>query len=155
MPDSIDGYAGAPADYEALFPELRQEIHFLFEYAKSLRAVQRYEESNRILRQAMSVSCDPALYNMAGQNCRLIKDDAEAERYFLQSSCLVPSRLLPYYLLAKLYDETDRREQALAMAEIVLTRKPKVHSQAVDEMREEMEKLKNKILIDKHNETVH
>ncbi|MDR1784032.1 MAG: hypothetical protein LBR13_07225, partial [Dysgonamonadaceae bacterium] len=52
-------------------------------------------------------------------------------------------RLYPWYLLAKLYSETGQTEKAAAAAKIVLTRKPKVDSEAVREMKEEMRNIIN------------
>ena len=61
---------------------------------------------------------------------------------------MLPNRLYPFYLLAKLYIEPDffDKDKAIQMAEIVLKKKPKVHSRAVDEMRTEMEVLLSNIL---------
>lgn len=49
----------------------------------------------------------------------------------------------PYYLLAKLYADPrwKRSEKMKEMARIVLTKKPKVDSPAIEEMRHEMRKL--------------
>jgi len=123
---------------------LNLEIRFLFDYAILLKNNGQYAESNRVLQQGIKISCDPALYNMTGINYQLMKDYATAESFFRKAGDIVPSRLLPFYLLAKLYAEMGLHDKACEMADIVLNKEPKVDSQAVDEMREEMKKLKDK-----------
>jgi uncharacterized protein HemY len=84
------------------------------------------------------------LYNVAGRSCQAMKDYATAEKYFWRATHVTPSRLYPYYLLAKLYAETGSQDKASEMADIVLTKEPKVDSEAVREMREEVRALKIK-----------
>ncbi|MBP3518840.1 MAG: hypothetical protein J6K31_10680, partial [Parabacteroides sp.] len=66
-----------------------------------------------------------------------------AERELLRAIEILPERLYPYYLLAKLYSEpafyqADRFRDA---AEKVLTKEPKVESTAIREMRTEIRKI--------------
>ena len=127
--------------YAEIYPELKYETHFVFDYATILKDDGQYAESNRVLKQGMKISCDPAFYNLTGINHQLMKDNAAAEIYFRKAADMVPNRLYPYYLLAKLYLEMGLFDKACQMAEIVLTKEPKVYSQAVIDMRKEMEKI--------------
>ena len=126
-----------------IYPELKHEKNFVFHYAGILQDDGQYEESNRVLQQGMKIFCDPMLYNMAGINYQLMRDYAVAELCFRKAANIVPNRLFPYYLLAKLYVEMELHERACEMAKIVLTKEPKVDSPAVSEMREEMNRLIN------------
>lgn len=127
--------------YVKIFPELCHEARFLFEYAQSLNLDKRYEESNNILSLMTNISCDPMIYNVMGRNYQSMKNYEQAEAAFLKASYMVPSRLYPYYLLAKLYEETDEREKALFMVEILLTKEAKVESEAVNDIREEAKRI--------------
>jgi len=127
--------------YAEIYPELKHERHYVFDYATLLNEDGQYDKSNHVLRQGMRISCDPVYYNLSGINYQLMKDYEPAESCFRKAADLVPNRLYPYYLLAKLYLEKELYDQAVEMARIVLTKEPKVHSQAVDDMREEMRKL--------------
>lgn len=64
----------------------------------------------------------------------------EAERWLWKSVHLLPERIYPYYLLTKLYADPgyNKLDKAKEMAQIVLTKKPKVHSLAIREMRNEV-----------------
>ena len=145
-----DAYPEMKNDYERLYPFLSDQTPFLFEYAQCLSKAREYKKSNRILEQAVKISCDPMLYNILGKNYQNLKNYKFAELNFLMASHIVPSRIYPYYLLANLYAESGNTQQALFMAQKVLEKEPKVQSTAINEMREKMreliekEELKNK-----------
>jgi len=128
-------------EYRNIYPLLSDQIKFLFEYAQCLNKAKLYEESNEVLINAVKISCDPMLYNVMGKNYHALKQFAEAEKCFIKSSNIVPSRLYPYYLMALMYVDAGEVEKAKKMAQIVLTKEPKVQSTAVREMRNEMKKL--------------
>ena len=134
-------YKDITDDYERFFPELKGEIKFLFEYAQVLAKSEQYEKSNDILKHAIKISCDPMLYNIMGKNYQALRQYGEAEQSLMKAANMVPNRLYPYYLLAKLYHEMGQPEKLREMADIVMTQKPKVDSEAISEMREELRKL--------------
>ncbi|MDR2384506.1 MAG: O-antigen ligase family protein [Tannerella sp.] len=134
-------YEEAVGEYAKQYPYLQDEVKFLFEYAQSLSKTEEYAQSNEILRSAMQISCDPMLYNIMGKNCQALKEYELAEQSLKKAANLVPNRLYPHYLLAKLYHETGLKEKAQMEVNIVLTKPPKVESMAIEEMREELIKL--------------
>ena len=127
--------------YREIYPLLSDQIQFLFEYAQCLNKSELYEESNEVLEKAIKISCDPMLYNIMGKNFHAMKRYTEAERCFIKSSNIVPNRIYPYYLMTLMYVDAGEIEKAKDMAQIVLTKEPKVQSTAVTEMRNEMKKL--------------
>ena len=134
-------YKDVAKEYEKIYPYLNDQVSFLFEYAQSLSKSQQYRKSNQVLERAIQISCDPMLYNIMGKNYQSQREYKAAESAFLKATHIVPNRLYPHYLLAKLYMETGEKEKAIRMAEIVLTKEPKVMSREVEEMREEMREL--------------
>ncbi|MDR0603600.1 MAG: O-antigen ligase family protein [Bacteroidales bacterium] len=140
----MNAYWDAAEEYAKQYPHLQDEIQFLFEYAQSLSKSEQYEKSNEVLRRAMQIRCDPMLYNIMGKNCQALKQYALAEQSFRKASNLVPNRLYPHYLLAKLYHEMGLKDKAEAETNIVMTKPPKVESRAVKEMREELGELRTK-----------
>jgi len=136
-----DAYPEMKTDYEKLYPYLSDQTPFLFEYAQCLNKSGEYPKSNQVLAQAIQISCDPMLYNILGKNYQSLKNFKFAELNFLMASRIVPNRIYPYYLLAKLYAASGNTQLALQMAQIVLTKEPKVQSTAIEEMRAEMRKL--------------
>ena len=134
-------YNDAVEEYEKIYPYLNDQVTFLFEYAQSLSKSQQYTKSNQILSRAIQISCDPMLYNIMGKNHQAQKEYQAAETAFLKATHIVPSRMYPYYLLAKMYQESGQQQKAEEMAHVVLTKEPKVHSTAVEEMRQEVKKI--------------
>jgi tetratricopeptide (TPR) repeat protein len=127
--------------YEPLYPCLNDRTPFLFEYAQSLSKSGQYMKSNEVLQRAMQISCDPMLYNIMGKNYQVMKEYEQAEDCFIHAAQIVPSRLYPWYLLTKLYEEMGLPDKMKETAAIVLTKEPKVHSPAIREMKQEIEKL--------------
>lgn len=140
---NIGAYRSAKEDYEKLYPELTNRGAFLFEYGYSLHKLKEYDNSTRILEEAMTHSNDPMILNIIGKNYQASGDYEKAEEYLIRSTHRLPGRIYPYYLLAKLYAEPKylQPEKLKYAAEIVLTKEPKVQSTAVREMREEVKKL--------------
>lgn len=138
----------ASVGYKELYKEMKYNINFLLNYAQILSAQKKYSEACEVLEQAKRVSCDVTIWNVQGRNYQLAGHYTTAETCFKESLNLLPTRLYPYYLLAKLYTEPTffDREKAKKMAIIVLTKPPKVHSKATDEMKTEMKTLLNRLL---------
>lgn len=133
----------ATLGYNRLYNKLQHNPNYLLNYAKCLSAQQHIHEANKILERMLLVSNNPLSYNIQGKNHEKLKDFSTAEDCYKSATHLLPGRIHPYYLLAKLYanpDFFDNRKMH-EMVTIVLTKKPKIHSKAVDEMRSEMEEL--------------
>ena len=140
---NIGAYQSAKEDYGKLYPELANRGAFLFEYGYSLHKLKEYDNSTRMLEEAMAHSNDPMILNIIGKNYQALGDYEKAEEYLIRSTHRLPGRIYPYYLLVKLYAEPQylQPEKLKYAAEIVLTKEPKVQSTAVREMREEVKKL--------------
>ena len=136
-------YGQAVACFAAHHADRRHDARFLFEYGHALHRMDRPEESDRVLREAMEVSGDPMILNVMAKNCRRMGRYDEAERWLLRSVHRLPGRIYPYYLLARLYGETGafpRRKLEWAVRRVTET-EPKVHSTAVREMREQVRRM--------------
>ena len=139
---NIGAYQSAKEDYGKLYPELANRGAFLFEYGYSLHKLKEYDNSTRVLEEAMAHSNDPMILNIIGKNYQALGVYEKAEEYLIRSTHRLPGRIYPYYLLVKLYAEPEycQPEKLKHAAEVVLTKEPKVQSTAVREMREEVKK---------------
>lgn len=133
----------AAKGYSNLYCFFKHNYGFLYGYAKALFDQKRYDEAIAVLERASLISCYPDIYNLKGQCYQAIENHAEAEKSYKRSSLLLPIRIYPYYLLAKLYAEPSYFNivELKRMADVVLLKEPKVHSKAIDEMRAEMKTL--------------
>lgn len=136
-------YMSANEAYRDIYPHLKEKRRYLFEYGHSLHKEGLYNESNEYLDEACKYSTDPMILNIMGKNYQGMHCYKQAELCLLSSVHRLPSRIYPYYLLAKLYAEPDFRneEKFEEMKRIVLTKEPKVYSVAIEEMRKEVEEI--------------
>lgn len=145
-------YQSAKEGYERLYPKLKGRGAFLFEYGHCLHKLKEADASILLLKEASTRSCDPMILNIIGKNFQEKGEYAQAEKWLLRSTHLLPGRIYPYYLLAKLYASPGylQPDKFHEMADLVLTKEPKVQSTAVREMRDEIRKL----VIDVSNEKI-
>ena len=139
-------YESVAEDYHSLHDKLKHKPEFLFEEAQCLSKTGQYTEAIRVLERAKRLSGDPMIRYMIAKNRQALGDYREAERELLQAIEILPERLYPYYLLAKLYAEPEfyQEDKFRAAAGAVLTKESKVESTAVREMRTEIKKILEK-----------
>lgn len=117
---------------------------FLFEYGHIQHRLGGDFGSNLALEEARRYTCDPMVLNIMGKNYQMMEEYDRAEECFIQAIHLLPNRIYPYYLLAKLYALPEYRhpDKLEEMKRVVLTKEPKVMSTAIRQMREEVKQLK-------------
>ncbi|OUP22720.1 hypothetical protein B5F32_00515 [Parabacteroides distasonis] len=138
-------YRAALEEYEPLYPLLKHKPGFLFEAAQCLSKTRQFEQANEYLRRAVLLSADPMLYYMMAKNEQSLGQYRQAEKHLLHAIDILPERIYPYYLLMNLYTEPSYFQPAkLKMAiDSVLTKKPKVESSAIKEMKEKARSMLN------------
>ncbi|MDL2278278.1 O-antigen ligase family protein [Parabacteroides sp. OttesenSCG-928-G07] len=138
-------YETAVPGYEDLYAQLNHKPEYLFEYAQSLSNTGHYQEANELLSRATRLSADPMIWYVMGRNEQALGNYKEAESHIEYGLDILPERIYPYYLLAKLYAESGYFDPKKLDAAIdsVLTKEPKVHTTAIREMRDEVRKLRD------------
>lgn len=126
--------------------DMLHEEQLLFNYGHSLFLIGDYNRSDSILRLGTKISSDPMFWNILGNNSLAMGNFREAEACYKHAFYMVPNRLYPLNLLAKLYYEEGDTLRFLEMAEIVESFKPKVESVSTEELRLEIRDLKKDIL---------
>ena len=139
-------YESVAEDYHGLHDKLKHKPEFLFEEAQCLSKTGQHAEAIRVLERAKRLSGDPMIRYMIAKNRQTLGDYREAEEELLQAIGILPERLYPYYLLAKLYAEPEfyQADKLRAAAGAVLSKEPKVETTAIWEMREEVKKIIDK-----------
>lgn len=140
-------YEAACDGYEELVPLMGHKPELLFETAQCLSKTKRFTEANRLLERAMKLSGDPMIYYMVAKNEQAQGNYLKAEDLLLRAIDMLPERIYPYYLLAKLYAEPTffQEDKFIKAADAVLTKEPKVESTAIREMRTEVKNMLNNI----------
>lgn len=136
-------YDQATSAYDKLYPGLKYDPVFLFEYAQCLSNNKQYLFSNMLLKKASILKVDPMFYNIIAKNYHALGNYKEAEHWLWRSINLVPERIYPYYLLTKLYTHPDCNdlEKAKEIAILVLGKSKWIDNQATRKMREEISRL--------------
>lgn len=121
--------------------DVRQE----FGIGRSLHNMRKYRKSNDILLPLLSHSSDPMILNIIGKNYQSLGMPDSAEYYLMKSVNRCPNRFYPHYLLMNLYSDSLSHNQSKMIheAEILTTKKEKIHSPAVEEMREKAREFLN------------
>ena len=129
--------------YKKAYPIFRKEGDFLMHYGKALsmdkedaKALEKLHEATRFLNTTI-------IQTTIGDSYKSLKMYDCAESAYLNASYMLPDRLYPKYLLAKLYEETGQKEKAVIAARDILRHNSRIPSEAVDEMDMEMEQLLN------------
>jgi O-antigen ligase len=140
---TIKAYQNVIEDYKRLYSILNYDQKFVFEYAIALNATKQYENADSVLSRGLQISCDPMFYNVKGRNYHEMGQFDKAEDCYINSTYLLPERIYPYYLLTKLYADSANFQPVKMQlaAKAVLAKEPKVHSMAINEMREEVRKI--------------
>ena len=123
--------------YALLYPYLSKEPSFLFEYGQCLSQTGQYEKSNEILEKGTHYSSDPMFFNIMGKNYQQLKQYDKAEYMFYQAIYRIPHKLYPYYLLMKMYIESNQIKKATEIAKIIIRKKLKVESIHTNKMKKE------------------
>jgi O-antigen ligase len=130
-------------EYQRLYPKLKRQKQFLFEYARCLSATGKYEKSNEMFVRFLRFGSDQMIYNCMGDNYKNMGEYEKAEKMYLHASEIVPNLHYPLYLLMKLYRDSGQTEKAKLMANTLLEKTVTIPSDAINEIREEAKKVKN------------
>ena len=134
---NMQHYFEAVKESAELYPLLKDNSRFLFEYGHALNKAGCFAQSNAILREGVQLSSDPMFYNIMGNNYKGVGDYVRAEESYQYTFDILPNRLYPLYLLMKLYAETDQIEKATEMAQRIIDFPPKIDSPAIRDMKRE------------------
>ena len=134
-------------NYQKIYPYLQSNYLFLMEYARFLGDNAHLEEACEVLNHAKLISNNSKIWLLQGIYYEMANKYVLAESCYKYASKILPMRLTPYYMLAKLYCNPRflNKKKAEEMANIVLTKDIKINSQRTDNMREEMRTLINKL----------
>lgn len=136
-----EDYQSIVGGCEKLYPTLKNNFKFLFEYGHSLHKTGHYEESNAILEQGTRHSADPMFWNVMGNNFLALRQYDRSEEAYLRAYYTCPNRVYPLYLLTKLGAAQGDTAKMVYYGRALLGKRPKVPSHAVDEMKSEIRRM--------------
>jgi tetratricopeptide (TPR) repeat protein len=131
-------------DYAQLYKTMNRNGLFLYNFAAELNYIDRNKESNRLFMEASHFMNDIDLQLQMADNYQKMKQYNEAEKCLILASEMIPSRFIPLYRLAKLYEETNQNPKARRIAKQLLSKNVKIMSPEIMEIKDEMQEFINK-----------
>lgn len=125
-------------EYKKVFPVLRYNPYFLYNYGAELSVAEMYNKSILILEMAKNYLNGADLYTYLGNSYEGIGNIEKAEESFLQAMYLIPHRFYPRYRLVLLYEKTGQIEKAIKLANEIVEMDVKVESEIVNRIKKEM-----------------
>ena len=149
----LEDYEFVIYDCEELLPYMDDQ-RYLFAYGQSFNKIGNYSMSDSLLIKGTKISSDPMFWNVMGNNSLAQGKYREAEERYKHAFYMVPNRLYPLVLLAKLYYTEGDTARFLEMTDVVEKFVPKVESIRTEKLRAEIRELKNSYLseIEEKNE---
>lgn len=130
-------------DGDTLMSQMMHDYRFLFAYGQSLNREGFYAKSDSVLMLGTAISSDPMFWNVMGNNSLAQGRYREAEERYRHAFMMVPNRLYPLCLLAKLYHTEGDTAKFLNAAAMVNSFKAKVESKNTEKLRDEINEIKS------------
>lgn len=125
------------SSYEMLYPSLKDNAMFLYNYAAELNAGRQYERSIEILKVYEKKITDYESLKLMADNYFRMGDYIRAEYLFQECARMIPCRFWPLYQSFLIYRKTGDTIRALKMAEVLVDKKVKIDSYMVSEIQKE------------------
>ncbi|MFS4456932.1 O-antigen ligase family protein [Maribacter sp. 2304DJ31-5] len=134
-------YEDSIEEFEKAWPTLKNQGDFLMNYGKALAMAGKNERAIEILEKAKKHLNTTIIETTLGDSYKAIGSYKKTEKAYQRAAKMVPHRFYPQYLLAKLYEESGQRTNAMKKAEELLKKEVKVPSRAIEEIQMEMRKI--------------
>jgi hypothetical protein len=126
-------------EYGKVASILKNDGIFHFYYGSALAMIQQYEASIKELNASILTSSNPNSYILLGNDYKEIGKNEEAKHAYLTAINMIPSKLYPKYLMAKLLISLSEHEEAGKWTKEILATKEKTPTTAAKEIKNEME----------------
>ncbi|MGY6543285.1 MAG: O-antigen ligase family protein, partial [Cyclobacteriaceae bacterium] len=124
--------------YQNAYPYFNKEGDFLTNYGKALSVQGGHKEAVITLERAKYYAGNTIIQTTLGDSYRALGLYKEAEEAYKLAVDMLPDRFYARYLLAKLYEEIGENDKLIPIAQYLIEKEPKVPSQAVEEIKNEM-----------------
>ena len=138
---TVEGFENTFSEYEQLYKKLKNNPYFLYNYGMGLISFKEYGKGVEVLNEACRYFTDTDILCGIGDGYKgMYRYDLAEEAYILASN-MVPNKFYPQYCLAKLYNETNRPDAAIAIANSLIYKKEKIQSYTTYKIKKEMMQL--------------
>lgn len=132
------------SDYQQLYPFMRENALFLYNYGAELNKVGRWGESVKVMKECSLLLKDTDVQMLLADNYNNLGQFSLAEKAWTSAANMSPNRYFPAYQLFILYLKQNRQDEALKLAKNILRKPIKVPSYLVSRIRNEVQKFLEK-----------
>ena len=127
-------------EYEKLYPYLKRNPFFLYNYGAELNVAGRYDESIDVLKKCQKLFNDYDLQLLLADNYQKKGELGIAISIYKHASNMIPCRFYPLYHLLGIYHEANSADKAYLIANEIILKKEKVHSSTIYFIKSEAKK---------------
>lgn len=125
------------SEYQSVYPVLKHEPYFLYNYAVEQNLDGQYAKSQQIAKECERYWADYDLKMVMAYNYKEQKLIAKAIKCFLDAEAMCPNRFEPIYNIMQIYQSSHKSNKALKYAKIIVNKPIKVYSFDVANMKDE------------------
>lgn len=114
--------------YSSLYPKLRYDPYFLYNYAYVLSEYGDCKEAGHMAAESFDLMPNYDTVLLIADNAKECGDADMAEEYYRLASRMCPVRFVPLYGLFRLYKDLDRKEKMREIGKDILSKPVKVSS---------------------------
>lgn len=126
--------------YEDLHDSWNGNYLFLYNYGAELNRIQEYDKSIDLLKQCEQYWNDYDIQMLLADNYFNLKKWNDAELYYTKASHMCPNRFIPLYKLHEIYLYTNRKYEAMQIAQLLITKEVKIESPIINSIKTRMRK---------------
>lgn len=134
-------------EYQSIYPELRHEPYFLYNYAVELNLDGQYVKSQQMAKECEQYWADYDLKMVMGYNFKELGRSFEAIKYFLDAEAMCPNRFEPIYNVMKIHQSMHDSYRTLKYAKMIVNKPIKVFSSDVANMKDEAKQILQFIIV--------
>lgn len=127
--------------YGLIWSEFKCNGDYLTQYGKALEMASYTRSAIDVSLRAKRYFPNVITYISLGNCYKSIEKFQDAEKAYLTAWYMNPSKFYPKYLLAKMYDEIGEKTKARIIASELLRKKVKIHSETIDDIKDEMKNI--------------
>lgn len=135
---SREDFAAVYEGYERLYPVMKANPLFLYNYGAELNRAGLWGESMKVIAECRERFNDMDVQMLMGDNCERMGMYDTAGMHYRRAASMCPSRFIPPYRLAKLYIRQGKIAKAAEVARMIVRKPVKVPSYTVRKIQCEM-----------------
>jgi len=129
--------------YEKLYPYLKYNSLFLYNYGAELNFVRQFERSKILLKECQKKFNDYDLQMLLADNYYHIGDTTEAISIYQHAENMIPCKFLPLYRQFQIYKKNENVSNAKEIAQKIVEKQVKVKSTTVESIIEKADNYLN------------